>query len=67
MPLGVISPRYFKEYLEKTLRVVREQDQSGSMSDIVRETESRISDLEEEEHSNVKRRPSLGEPDSRGA
>lgn len=67
MPSRIPSPRYFREYLEETRKDVRERDQSDVMSEIVREIESHASDLEEEERSGVKRRPSLGEPDSRGA
>lgn len=40
---------YYREFIEETHRVIREQDQSAVAPGIVREMESHISDLMEEE------------------
>lgn len=47
------SPRYYKEYLEETKKIVREEDQSNSMAEIVREIESHRCGQEEEERRNA--------------
>lgn len=44
---------YYDEYLKETSKIIREQDQSTGMSDIVREIEIHSSEMEEEERNNV--------------
>jgi len=44
-----LSPSYYKEYLEETYKIIREQDQSSVMSGIVREIETHASEREEKE------------------
>ncbi len=40
---------YYRGFLKETHRIIREQDQSTRVGEIVRETESHVSDLEEKE------------------